>query len=50
MNDLLDFCLALAIFAGYSLPLILVAWVLEIWWMGLPCYQQRRILRKMGVK
>jgi hypothetical protein len=50
MDGLLDFYAAIAIFAGYALPFLVVAWALESWWMGLPRYQQRRILRKMGVK
>jgi hypothetical protein len=50
MNGILDFYMAIAIFAAYTFPLLVVAWALETWWMRLPRYKRNRILRKMGVK
>jgi len=50
MNGLVDFYVAIAIFAGYALPFIIVGWVLESWWLDLPGHKRRNILRKIGVK
>ena len=50
MDDLLDFYIMITIFAVYALPFLLIGWALESWWMSLPAYKRRAILRKMGVK
>lgn len=50
MDGLIDFYVAIAIFAGYAIPFVIVGWVLESWWLNLPTYKRRNILRKMGLK
>ena len=50
MDGLIDFYVAIAIFAGYAIPFVIAAWVFESWWLNLPTYKRRNILRKIGVK
>jgi len=50
MDGLINFYVAIAIFAAYSLPFIVVAWVMESWWKRLPLYKRHSIMRKIGGK
>lgn len=50
MTGLLDFYVAIAIAAGCLIPVLLVAWAIEMWWVSLPDYKRRRIMRKLGAR
>lgn len=50
MDGILDFYTAIAIFAAYAFPFLVVAWALENWWMRLSYFKRRNVLRKLGGK